>query len=211
MMLRATAVAIGAALVVSGGAAGGGGAPDASASVVAVTASGCSLVDARGVGWVGPGSVVVTAAHVVRGAGAVAVDGAPARVVRMDLRTDVAVLSAAVSRPPLRIASGAAPASVWIANPRQPAVAASARRVTASIDEPGGSTTYTRQALALDEGVDRGESGSPVVDRDGSVVGMVFARTRDGQGAFAVASSEIAADLAAVSNSSPAVDTERCA
>jgi len=59
--------------------------------------------------------------------------------------------------------------------------------VVITIDEPADDTTYTRRGLSLTFGATRGDSGAPVVNRAGAVVGMVFATARaDAHLSFAV-------------------------
>lgn len=51
------------------------------------------------------------------------------------------------------------------------------RRIDATIWVPGAGPAARRPALALAVSVAPGDSGAPVVDRDGTVVGVVFARS----------------------------------
>jgi S1-C subfamily serine protease len=206
-----------ACVVVAGWSAGVGRAPRPERSIVAVTVNGCHAVSDHATGWVGPGGVVVTVAHVVRGSTAVVIDGAVARPVAVDLRTDVAVLVpvAPTARPPLAVGHQARAGRVWFARLVAERVVvtavASSGDVPITIDEPGTATVYARTGLVLETGADPGQSGSPVVDRSGRVVGMVFAAARDASRSYAVSGVEIEALLAAVSRSSPSVPTGRCA
>jgi S1-C subfamily serine protease len=84
-------------------------------------------------------------------------------------------------------------------------------RLVINIDEPADDTTYTRTGLSLAFGAARGDSGAPVVDRTGAVIGMAFATARaDTHLSYAVSAAEIAAVLAGVSPMSPSVPTGRC-
>lgn len=70
-------------------------------------------------------------------------------------------------------------------------------RATATLDGEG-----ARAAFRLDVGVERGDSGAPVIDDAGHVAGIVFATVRsypgaDPTGSWAVAASEISAAIAA--------------
>jgi S1-C subfamily serine protease len=115
---------------------------------------------------------VVTVAHVLRGGGAVRVTGRPARVVRADRRLDLAVLAV----PGL----GAAPLSgrgarVEVLRAGRPRAlpARVERRVTATLGRD------RRPALELSAAVQPGDSGAPVTDASGRLVGVVFARSGD--------------------------------
>src|SRR5262249_54744649 len=91
VMLRAVAVvAVGAAGGLGLACAGSGAAavPHPESAVAVVESSGCQAVSERATGWFGPGGLVITVAHAVRGSSAVAVDGAATRVVALDVRAD---------------------------------------------------------------------------------------------------------------------------
>jgi len=114
---------------------------------------------------------VVTVAHVLAPGRPVFVDGRRARVVRLDRRLDLAVLEAG--------APGEAPAP---GTPRagQPVTVRVARgtlhltvrrTITAHLD---GSA---RPALELAGAVEPGDSGAPVLDAGGRLLGVVFAQS----------------------------------
>ena len=67
------------------------------------------------------------------------------------------------------------------------------RQVTATLDGVG-----ERHALELEATIDPGDSGSPVIGADGSLVGVVFATTRGDQRGWAIAADEIVLAVAAV-------------
>jgi S1-C subfamily serine protease len=139
-----------------------------------VTVAGTGLVPAQATGFVVARGRVLTVAHVLAGGGAVRVAGRPARVVRADRRLDLAVLSAAGLRAP---AARAAPAGVEVlrgGRPRALAVRVR-RRVTATVKGPGGAVV--RPALELAADVRPGDSGAPVTDATGRLLGIVFARS----------------------------------
>ncbi|HKA03853.1 MAG TPA: trypsin-like peptidase domain-containing protein [Acidimicrobiales bacterium] len=221
-MLRAIAVV---AVVAAGGlglaCAGSGAAavPHPESAVAVVESSGCQAVSERATGWFGPGGLVITVAHAVRGSTAVAVDGAATRVVALDVRADVAALAVDASRRRLDLApgpGGGAGGAAWVAHvidgrPSSAATTASGGLVI-NIDEPADDTVYTRAGLSLTFGAARGDSGSPVVDRAGRVIGMIFAAARtDANLSYAVGATEIAAVLTGLTPESPSIPTGRCA
>ena len=121
------------------------------------------------------GGRAVTVAHVLRAGHPVFVGGRRARVLRVDRRLDVALLAVdgmrapAAGRGPARAGE---PASVRVVRTGGPgSVRATVRRtITARIGGRG------RPALELAAAVMPGDSGAPVVDADGRVVGMLFAQ-----------------------------------
>lgn len=205
-------------------AAGCGGQARPDSDIVAVRASGCSAVDTVAVGWRANDKVVFTVAHAVQGSTGVTVDNSPASVVAIDLRTDVAVLRMPGRSKPILPGHSARVGLRLAAGERQVEVRghlldfAGGRRVSTTvragptrpttIDEAADSTTYTRAAFSIDAGVEPGDSGSPVVDDHGRVLGMVFAASRtDPNLAYAVDASEIQAIVPSVGAPVP---TGRC-
>jgi len=219
-MLRAAVLLVVAGLGLAGaGWSAEGATPHPERAAVAVETSGCHAISDRATGWVGPGGLVVTVAHAVRGSTAVTADGVPARVIGIDLRADVAVLAVsdgnqggALALQPDETRRGRA----WVAHvedgrPRATATSTS-NSLVITIDEPADDTTYTRRGLSLTFGAIRGDSGAPVVDRAGAVVGMVFATARaDAHLSYAVSAAEIARVLSGLTPQSPSVPTGRCA
>ncbi len=116
---------------------------------------------------------VVTVAHVLDAGGTVMVDGRRARVLRVDRRDDLALLATPGLRAPrVRTAAGAGDVRVLL---RQRARPARIRRaITATVRvEPA--PPVRRPALDLAADVGPGDSGAPLVDARGRVVGVVFA------------------------------------
>ena len=134
-----------------------------------VTVSGSGIATAIPIG----AGRVLTVAHVLDGARFVRVDGRPARVVRVDRRLDLAELAVpGLDAPPVRTATGGGEAVVRVLRDGE-VVTLSApvrRRVTASI------AGHSRPALELAATVEPGDSGAPVLDAQGRVLGLVFAR-----------------------------------
>jgi len=128
----------------------------------------------------GPGRVV-TVAHVLEREGRVIVrtaDGAvrTAAVLRVDRRTDLAVLAVPGLRSgPLRLAEGGRAARVLVPGAGRAAVV---RREIVARVHAAGAPVAERPALELAADVAVGDSGAPVVARDGRVLGVVFARSR---------------------------------
>lgn len=175
-------------------------------TVVRVTAVGCGPVERLATGFAATPKRVVTVAHNLRGAVGLSVDGVPATLVALDHRSDLAVL--AVSRPSSRVAR------VRFATPAVGSALldrldeGGARRSEVSItkvapidiEEPRDSTRYHRDGLVAivvrERSVASGDSGSPVIDQRGRVVGLVFATDREtGNVAFATSAMEIEALL----------------
>jgi S1-C subfamily serine protease len=217
-MVRALAVLVVGGLALAGAGSTGAAPPRPEPAVALVESNGCQAVSEHAVGWLGPGGLVVTVAHAVRGSASLTVDGVPGRVVAIDVRADVAVLApvAAVGGRPLGLAaSSQRGGAAWVGHVvagrvRSTATTASAG-VVINIDEPADDTVYTRAGFSLTFGAVRGNSGAPVVDRSGAVIGMVFATARtDTHLSYAVSATEIATVLSGLTPTSPTVPTGRC-
>jgi S1-C subfamily serine protease len=201
--------------VLAGGLAACGAADDGPVvpgeRVVAVRATGCSLVDDVATGFDLGDGLVMTAAHTLRDATGVAVDGRSTQVLVVDHRTDVALLSAATRRPPVTLAStGGDLGPATLLAPEGTRTVDVVRHARIRIDEPRDAATHERDGLVLDADVAAGESGSAVVDRAGRLVGMVFAVSRhEGGPAYAVAASELPPLIEQAASGEP-VDLPRC-
>ncbi len=174
---------------------------------VSVRVAGCSLRDALARGIVVAPGAVLTVAHVVRGATGVTVDGAPGTVVAIDPRIDAALLRVDTATGPVTPASSARPGPATLDG--RPVTVA--RTVTADVEEPHDATIYRRAALVVAGHVERGESGSAVLDLRGRLLGMVFAASRETDGVtYAVDVRELRPFLeASLGNTGPA-DVGRC-
>jgi S1-C subfamily serine protease len=171
-------------------------------SVVKVLGTACGL-GIEGSGWVaGQGGVVVTNAHVVAGETdtTVQLQGTGPRYgaqpIWFDPRNDVAILrvTSLATVSPLRMNSSAQPgtsAAVLGFPLNGPFYIAPARlgpTTTVITQDAYGRGPVTRKVTALRGRVRSGNSGGPVVDGDGRVLGTVFAATTGGveRGGFAV-------------------------
>jgi hypothetical protein len=135
----------------------------------------------RATGFVAADERVITVAHVL-GGDAIVVDGRPATVVRVDRGNDLALLRVrGVRGEPARF--GGEKGTTLLGRP-----APIVRHIRASVD--GGPR---RQALELRADVAVGDSGAPVLTADGRVAGVVFARSRTRDVAYAVDAGAVAA------------------
>jgi S1-C subfamily serine protease len=181
------------------------------ASVVKVEAieSSCSM-ESSGSGWVESRGIIVTNAHVVAGSSSVQVetqDGVEhdASVVAFDPERDVAVLSVpGLSAPTLPTGSNLAAGqdAVVAGYPGGGPYAVDAARVRGELTATGTDiyqrNTVVRQIYSLRTTVRPGNSGGPLFDDAGQVVGMVFARsTTDSDTGYALTLQEVTPVLAA--------------
>ena len=181
----------------------------ATAATVRVTARGCGA-RSDGSGVTIAGGLVLTNAHVVAGSERVEVrrpDGAvrPGRVVAFDPKRDLALMEVAdlEQRPlPLGLASPGDEVAVigypgGQPDPRVAAVRIQQRRTAIGKDIHQRAETE-REVLFLSAALRQGDSGAPVVDHEGQVVGLVFAVSPDRpSSAYALDRTEIDAILVA--------------
>lgn len=203
--------------------------PDVAAaadSVVKIRIGGCGHVGS-GSGWVAANGIVVSNAHVVhhfkkfgvqaRGAG-LPQEGKP---ILMDLRNDVSVLSVPGVRrvPALRLAGRPKlnSAAAVLGFPYGQRYKARDARIGPTLLQPSGRWSprdYGARLVTLlraDFGVGPGSSGGPIVDRDGHVVAMIFARTPANRHIhYAVPSVSIKRDLRRALAERRPVDTGGC-
>jgi len=140
---------------------------------------------------VAPGRVL-TVAHVLAEGGRIEVDGRPATVARTRPGQDLALLDVpGVSGPDVRYGPARGPVRVLL--PGGAERAALRRRIVAHLtDAPG---RPRRAALELAVRVAPGDSGAPVVDADGDVVGILFARSTRREGTAYAVRTDVAAAL----------------
>lgn len=177
------------------------------ASVVLVEGNGCERIQ-NGSGFVVGEGLVLTNAHVVAGQDSIEVrrsDGAElvAELVSFDPRRDLAVLSVPeIDRPALALAGTSTGASAGVfGHPGGEPLRIAPARVAAELAAVGrdiyGGAGAQRQVLELAAELRPGDSGAPVVDASGAVVGVVFAVATDrGDVAYALTTGEVEAALA---------------
>jgi hypothetical protein len=188
-------------------------------SVVRVLGTACGL-GVEGSGWVAAPGLVVTNAHVVAGENDTSVttqDGASidAVPVHYDPNNDLAVLQVEAELPVLRISPepGRGTGGAVLGYPENGPFAVSPARLgdTTSVlsDDSYGRGPIRREISFLRGSVRSGNSGGPMVDSRGRVLGTVFASTTSGPpGGFAVPNSVV--EEAIAEDQSP-VDTGPCA
>ncbi len=178
----------------------------------------------EGSGFVFASGRVMTNAHVVAGVEHPVVqlgDGQfPATVVYYDPEVDVAVLSVpGLPAPALRFgrrpADSKDPAAVLGYPENGPYDIEPARvRETQTLRSPDiyGEGTVERKAYSLYALVRQGNSGGPLVNRRGAVIGVVFAASvTDASTGYALTAGQVAAAVRAGDSSSRRVDTGACA
>jgi S1-C subfamily serine protease len=175
-----------------------------------------------GSGFVVAPHVVMSAAHNVAGAATVSVEAAgrpyDASVVSFDPYEDIAILDVpGLPSPPLHFDTEEAQPgadAVLLGYPGGGDFAATPARIREVIELSGPdlyhSTTVSREVYTVRGTVRQGNSGGPLVDRQGSVLGVVFAAAvDDADVGFALTSSGVSAQLANVTNTA-AVATGFC-
>jgi S1-C subfamily serine protease len=200
----------------------------AEVAAITIRATGCGLATKVGAGFAIDENLVVTVAHTLRGAKHIsATDGAgrehPAVPVVIDHRTDIAILR--LSSAP-SVDSGAAVFAApqvgratirrrHTGEARQEKVAVTVSQIAPiNIEEPIDKATYQRRGfVARSSGptIAAGDSGSPVLNANGAVVGMVFATdTATGLTAYGVSATELRRAVDALPPSGTIADTGDC-
>ena len=195
-------------------------------SVVRITGQACG-VGIEGSGWVAAPGVVVTNAHVVAGETDTLVQpggigaGLGTRLVLFDTHNDVAVLRVSgLNAPSLPLASGpaAGTSGAILGFPEDgPFDAQPGRlgetRLTAT-DDAYGNGPVLRQVTSLRGLVRPGNSGGPMVNAAGQVVGTVFATLTDntvaGPGGLAVPNSVVSRELGKALRQQGTVSSGHC-
>ena len=176
------------------------------ASVVRIEATACGF-GVEGSGWVAKPHTVVTAAHVIAGAGDITADGHKATPLVLDRTNDVAVLRVpGLSSRPLALVEPHAGDSIAILGyPENGPFDARAGRSgnTAEVLVAG----KLRQVTALSGLVRHGNSGGPAVNQAGQVEGTVFAAKLGARAGYAVPAAPVRAALARAKHP---VSTGRC-
>lgn len=126
-----------------------------------------------------------------------------ARLLFIDAATDVALLSLSTPRLGLEVGTFEAPDAtsrlvLYPSEESTPSVASISvvRETTATLDGLG-----ARRALELAGSIESGDSGAPVIDDQGQVIGIVFAASTTSETGWAIAASEFEAAMAQPSRS----------
>ena len=196
---------------------------DSSAPVVRIDATGCGTGSSDGSGFVAADGLVVTNAHVVAGSRMVTVtDSAgshPATTVVYDPGGDVAVLRVAdLATAPLTLRStpvtNGTPAVVMGYPGGGPLTAEPAvvvQQIPVVGQRIGSSVPLVRSVYRIAGSVRPGNSGGPLLDTGGRVIGIVNARSlTDADTGYALTLGTARQDLARASDSSAAVATGTC-
>jgi S1-C subfamily serine protease len=191
----------------------------ASGSVGRVLGTACGL-GVEGSGWVAAPGLVVTNAHVVAGETDTTVtppqgDSLDATAVHYDPANDLALLRVSgLDEPPLSLAPDVSSGTTGavIGYPENGPLTITPARAGATgpviTQDSYGRGPVTRQLTALRGEVHSGNSGGPLVDGNGRVMGTVFAATTQGKpGGYAVPNGVVAG---ALGDSSGAVSTGPC-
>jgi S1-C subfamily serine protease len=193
---RAAAVIVAGAVLAVGCAGGGSAASrDAPPRVVRVSVAVDGLVPQVATGVATGDGCVVTVAHALTGGRTVAVAGRRARVVRVDRRLDLALLSVPGLRAPaVRLGGDARRVGIPVFRDhrRRTLQAGIRRRVLVHWRDQPGDRPQPRPGIEVAARIDPGDSGAPVVDRRGRVLGVLYARSSDAAGtAWAVDASAV--------------------
>jgi S1-C subfamily serine protease len=183
-------------------------------SVVRIRGFACGL-GIEGSGWIVRPGLVVTNAHVVAGVGAPVIDRGDghrttATVVAFDAGNDVAILKAPGLRGrPLSLddpARGETAAILGYPLDGPYVVTAGRLGTTARVAarDAYGRLDVGRSVVGFRGEVQRGNSGGPVVDRDGNVVATVFARRHGSDDGYGVPNDAV---RSALENVGPRVET----
>lgn len=196
----------------------------AATATTKVIAAGCNGGAEAGSSWPLATGYLVTNAHVVAGSSSVQVittDGAhhTATVVLFDPNTDLAVLHVPgltlapltfVNSDPARGTSGAVIGYPGGDSEQVVAAAVSGVEMARGYNIYGDSLV-TRDIEVLAAKVIPGNSGGPIVNDNGQVIGVVFAAsTQQSNVGYALTIPQVFADLQAAHNRTAAVSTQRC-
>jgi S1-C subfamily serine protease len=198
----------------------------AAGSVVKILGQACAF-GIEGSGWVAGRGLVVTNAHVVAGESATGVllggrgHSFPARVVVFDPHNDIAVLRVpGLSAPALRLAGGSAPgeSAAILGFPLDHGFTLAPARLGAT-QRTNTTNAYGNPAVrvisSLRGRVQSGNSGGPLVDASGEVIGTVFAQItnapHDEPSGLSVPNSVVKRELRRAAIARHSVSTKGCA
>ena len=177
-------------------------------SVVRITGYACGL-GIEGSGWIVRPGLVVTNAHVVAGIDAPRIDrrggrSYEARVVSFDAHNDVAILRVPGlrGRPLVRVDPTRGEPGALLGfpenGPYRVIPVRMGRKATIGSRDAYGRIELARSIVALRGEVKPGNSGGPVVSRDGRVFATLFGQRQGSGDGFAVTNEEVEGALAAI-------------
>ena len=167
------------------------------------------LFRSEGSGWIVRPGLVVTNAHVVAGIDAPRVDrrggrGYEARVVSFDAHNDVAILRVPglQGRPLVRVDPTRGEPGALLGfpenGPYRVIPVRMGRKAKIGSRDAYGRIELARSIVALRGDVKPGNSGGPVVSRDGGVLATLFGQRQGSGDGFAVTNEEVEGALAAI-------------
>ncbi|MEO5743269.1 MAG: MarP family serine protease [Terracoccus sp.] len=196
---------------------------EARPSIVKVTTASDSCQRGQeGTGWVVSPGRIITNAHVVAGASRLRVESGgemlPANVVLFDPNRDLAVLSVAgLDAPALPLGAGLerGQSAVVPGYPLDGPFTVVSARVRATLNARGydiySTGTVVREIYSLNTTVQPGNSGGPLLDTQGRVVGVVFAKSlEDDRTGYALTLAEARPVIDRAASASTSVDTGAC-
>jgi len=172
-------------------------------AVVAIESQRCENPNrVHGQGVIVAPDLVVTAGHVVEGdLRSLTIDGQPAAVALIDRNTDLALLSAELPDVDPIEFSALRPADLVLLGPDGSQPIRVEGRETLVIEHATDHATYRREVFSFTPGVVEGTSGSPVVDDQGRLAGIVILNDEDTREGIAVAASEASALIESAADS----------
>ncbi len=194
----------------------------AGTSTVRIESAGCGGI-VFGSGFIAADDAVVTNAHVVAGISSLSIvdieDRHSGEIVYFDPAMDIAIIRVSgLAGEPLELDTDRQPAgttATTLGYPSGGELEPSPTVILRQLDARGrdiyDSSRTTRSIYELQTSVTVGNSGGPVVLRDGSVVGMIFARSDAHRNTgYAITADKIAEKLAEAAASDEAVDNGVC-
>ncbi|WP_152351358.1 MarP family serine protease [Brachybacterium subflavum] len=183
--------------------------------------NGCGTIS-TGSGFVVAPDRIVTNAHVVAGVDHPLIDlpgesAKEGRVVHFDVENDLAVIAADVDAEPLKLVDTLDDGASAViqgyphGGPFRSTSAAVRASGTAEVHDAHGEGAVDRDVYVLDAQVEPGNSGGPLLDSDGGVAGVVFARGESDDGvAYAMTNAELLPVIAQLDTETQAVSTGTC-